>query len=324
MYLWNGIRIEVKGSNQNCIVGLSKYLNAVYDHEYEGECDISILLVDEADNAIPRIPSSATKIKSMLINLDTDVRMDVFTFETQLWYLYSNHVSLWMDYKANILIVSIKTMPYTFEYFNILTFILHPLGTLLEGFGFFRLHGSCAALAGRSVIFTGMDGNGKSTSAFAIATHGGSIISDNLTFVKKEEDGYKPYALTKLVKLSLESVNAYFPELTRVHSATFDSGEIYYFLDDINTMKPVPPTISNIMLTEKLSSNLSSCKSLGSSDILPMMFPTGIHTSIEENTGMKFLFISELLDDVNICGLSMGSNISEFIKLIKSNLTPGN
>jgi hypothetical protein len=317
MYLWNGIRIEVKGSNQNCIVGLSKYLNAVYDHEYEGECDISILLVDEADNAIPRIPSSATKIKSMLINLDTDVRMDVFTFETQLWYVYSNHVSLWMDYKANILIVSIKTMPYTFEYFNILTFILHPLGTLLEGFGFFRLHGSCAALSGRSVLFTGMDGNGKSTSAFAIATHGGSIISDNLTFVKKEEDGYKPYALTKLVKLSLESVNAYFPELTRVHSATFDSGEIYYFLDDINTFKSNASNLSNLMLIDKGTDTTSSCQPLTASEILPLLFPTGIHTSIEENTGNKFLFISELLDELAVCKITIGTNIADFMRLIK-------
>ncbi|MBN1623396.1 MAG: hypothetical protein JXN10_01545 [Clostridia bacterium] len=322
MYLWNGIRIEVKGSNENCIIGLSKYLNAVYDHEYEGECDLSLLLMDEADNAIPRIPTSANKIKSMLLNLDTDIRMDVFTFETQLWYVYSNHVSLWMDYKANILIVSIKTMPYTFEYFNILTFILHPLGTLLEGFGFFRLHGSCAALAGRSVLFTGMDGNGKSTSAFAIATHGGSIISDNLTFVKKEEDGYKPYALTKLVKLSLESVNAYFPELTRVHSATFDSGEIYYFLDDINAMKPESSSISNIMLTEKLSSSLSSCKSLSSSGVLPMMFPTGIHTSIEEHTRMKFLFVSDMLESTEICSLSLGTDINEFVHMIRNKISP--
>ena len=226
-------------------------LNAGYDHEYEGECDISILLVDEIDNAMPNVPQGATQIKSMLLNLDTDIRMDVFTFETQLWYIYSNHVSLWMDYNTNTLIVSVKTMPYAFEYFNILTFILHPLGTLLENFGYFRLHGSCGTISGKSIMFTGMDGNGKSTSAFAIATHGGSIISDNLTFVKKEEDGYKPYSLTKLVKLSLESVNSYFPELTRVHSATFDSGEIYYFLDDINTCKPSASNIGNLMLIDK-------------------------------------------------------------------------
>ncbi|HPJ22276.1 MAG TPA: hypothetical protein PLH18_08000, partial [Clostridia bacterium] len=218
MYLWNGIRIEVKGNNQNCIVGLSKYLNAVYDHEYEGECDISILLADETDNVLPPVPQNATKTKSLLLNMDTDVRLEVFISGSQLWYVYSNHVSVWMDYKANSMIVSIKTMPYAFEYYNILTFILHPLGTLLECFGFFRLHGSCGTIDGKSVLFTGMDGNGKSTAAFAMATHGGGIISDNLTFIKKEDDGYHPYALTKLVKLKLESVNTYFPELNRVHS----------------------------------------------------------------------------------------------------------
>jgi hypothetical protein len=317
MYLWNGIRIEVTGNNQNCIVGLSKYLNAVYDHEYEGECDISILLADEADNVLPPVPQNATKTKSLLLNMDTDVRLEVFISGSQLWYVYSNHVSVWMDYKANSMIVSIKTMPYAFEYYNILTFILHPLGTLLECFGFFRLHGSCGTIDGKSVLFTGMDGNGKSLSAFALSTHHGSIISDNLTFIKKEDDGYITSTLTKLVKVSLDAVNMYFPELTRVHSAAFDSGEIYYFLDDINTTKPVSPVLGNIMLVEKNSSLKSNILPLGASEILPMLFPTGIHTSIEENTGLKFLFISELLDEVSIHRLSMGSGMNEFIQLMR-------
>lgn len=320
MYLWNGIRIEVKGSNQNCIVGLSKYLNAVYDHEYEGVCDISLSLVDYSENAVPTIPGNATQIKSVLLNLDTDVRMDVYSFETQLWYNYSNHVTVWMDYLTNTIIVSIKTMPYTFEYFNIQTFILHPLGTILENFDFFRLHGSCGILNGKSIMFTGMDGNGKSASAFAITTNGGTIISDNLTFIKKDEDGYKPYALTKLVKLSLESVNTNFPELTRVHSAAFDNGEIYFFLDDINTFKPDDSSLQNIMLIDSGTTTASSCRPLTAHEILPLLFPTGIHTNIEENTGKKFLFISELLDDIEMCKISIGTDMNEFMRLIKKNL----
>jgi len=317
MYLWNGIRIEVKGSNQFCLIGLRKYLNAVYDHEYEGVCDISLSLLDEGEKGIPPIPSSATRIKSVLLNLDMDVRLDVHSFETQLWYVYSNHVSIWMDYRSNTMVVSVKNMPYGFEYYNILTFILHPLGTLLENFGFFRLHGSCGSINGSSVLFTGMDGKGKSTAAFAMATHGGSIISDNLTFIKSEDDGYHPYALTKLVKLNLESVNTYFPELNRVHSAAFDNGEEYYFLDDINTFKPSDSLLKKIMLIDKSNSRTSSCTSIDKSEILPLLFPTGVHMNIEENTGPKFLFISDLLASIEICKLSLGTAVNEFMKIIR-------
>jgi len=252
------------------------------------------------------------------MNLNMEVRLDVYSHETQLWYLYRNMAGIWIDYSKNEITICIKDMPLDFEYYNILIFFLHPLGSLLENFNFFRLHSSCVAIAGEAILISGVSGSGKSTSAFTVPTHGGQIIADDLTFLTKDEDGYHPSSLTSLVKLRDDSISMFFPELKRMHSAAHYENETYFFLEDINSTRPENLNLKGISILEKTGNKTSSFSPVHPSEIVPQLFPSTIHTNIEENTGRKFVFITDLLNDIDTYKMKFGTDMSVFYKNIQN------
>ncbi len=324
MYSWNNLKISVEGDNKVFIDGIKKYINAVYVHDYEGKCDIKTTVCSSSKAGIPPLPEDARKIKSLVFSLDIEIRLDIYSYKTQIWYLYRDIAGVWIDYEKKELAVCLTNMPLDFEYANIQLFFLHPLGTLLESFGFFRLNCSCGTLGNRAILFAGQHGSGKTTSAFTLPTHGGTIVSDDLTFINKDKEGYHPSSLTKLVGLNLDSVNQFFPELNLVHSAAFNDSVIYFFLADINIAKQDDITVSVITLLNKSGKKITGCSSSQSSEIMPLLFPSGIHSNIEANTSAKFLFIADMLEDINKCKFSSGTDMSDFIKHIKTVINPDN
>ena len=317
MYSWNDLKINVEGSNKEFLDGVRKYINAVYIHDYEGDCDVNVTVYNSNNEGFPEVPAGSKKIKSLVYNMNTEIRLDVFSSGKQSWYIYRNTAGIWFNPENNEMQLWIEGMPLDFEYYNVLIFFLHPLGTLLESLGYFRLSGSCGALDNQAVIFAGPHGSGKSTSSFTIPTHGGHIISDDLTFVWKDDSCYHASSLTRLVGLGLDTANKFFPELNRVHSAAFFNENIYYFLEDINSSRPEEVKLSVIAFLNKSGKKATACSEAKPAEIMPLLFPDGIHTNIEENTGARFLFIAELLEQVKTCKLTFGTDMNDFIDHIK-------
>lgn len=321
MYSWNDIKINVTGSNHLFIDGIKKYINAVYIHEYEGECDICARIHDTLGDFTPPVPDDAAMIKSIVFNLDGEIRLEVWSSDNQVWYLYKNIAEIHIDYENNIINVAVSGMPLDFEYYNILLFFLHPMGSILEGFGFFRLHSSCTVIDGNASLITGISGSGKSTAAFIVPLHGGQIIADDLTYVHKDEEGYHPSSLSALVKLRDDSINRFYPELNRLHSAAHFEDETYFFLADINKAKPENPVIKSISILEKTGKKASSYTEIHPSAIVPQLFPSTIHTNNEAQTGRKFLFITDLLNDLKPFKIDFGTDMENFFNCVQSLLT---
>ena len=312
MYSWNDIKISVTGDNTQFIDGIKKYINAVYVHDYEGKCDIKVTVCNMVKGRITDIPDNARKVKSLVFNMNFEFRLDILSHGTQIWFLYRDIAEIWIDYQKNEMNVCTTGMPLDFEYYNTLLFFLHPLGSLIENFGHFRLHSSCISINGQSLLITGKSGSGKSTSAFTVPTHGGQIISDDLTFVLKDETGYHPSSLSSLVKLRDNSINMFFPELNRLHEAAHFEDETYFFLADINKIKYETHTLNCIAILEKTGNLKSAFKPVHPSEIVPELFPSTIHTNIEENTGRKFVFITDMLNDLKSYKMSFGTDMTVF------------
>ncbi len=317
MYLWNNIKINVEGNNHTFIDGIKKYINAVYDHDYDGPCDINVNICSDTTVDIPDVPDNARNVKSLVFNMNKEFRLDIFSHESQLWYLFRDVAGIWLDYSKNELHICVSSMPLDFEYYNILMFFLHPLGALVENFGYFRLHSSCIAIDGKSLLISGLSGSGKSTSAFSVPTLEGHIIADDLTFINKDETGYHPSSLSSLVKLRDDSLKMFYPELNRLHEAAHYENETYFFLEDINKSRPEGITLNCISILEKTGIKDSSYKPVHPSEIVPQLFPSTIHTNIEENTGRKFIFITDMLNDLPSFKINFGTNMSSFYKAIK-------
>jgi hypothetical protein len=71
------------------------------------------------------------------------------------------------------------------------SYLLGPvLGLLLRLRGVTCLHASAVALEDRSVVFVGAEGAGKSTTAAAFARQGHGVISDDVTALRENSDGF--------------------------------------------------------------------------------------------------------------------------------------
>lgn len=314
MYSWNDIIISVSGDNLRFIDGIKKYINAVYIHDYEGECDINVSVCSNISSQISAVPTDAKKLKSLVFNMGIEFRLDIFSYESQIWYLYRDIAGIWIDQQKNEINICTNGMPLDFEYYNILLFFLHPLGALLENFGYFRLNSSCASIGGQAILITGTNGSGKSTSAFTTPAYNGQIVSDDLTFITKDESGYHPSSLSSLAKLKDASINQFFPELKRLHEAAHYEDETYFFLADINKIKYEKYDLNCIAIIEITGKLKSAYAPTHPSEIVPKLFPTTIHTNIDENTGRKFVFITDMLNDLKSYKLNFGNDIPSFYK----------
>lgn len=314
MYSWNDIKISVEGNNTVFQDGIKKYINAVYIHDYEGNCDIKTTVCDSTQTGIPSIPQTAKKIKSLVFNLGIEIRLDIFSYKNQLWYIYRDIAGVWFDYSKNELVVCLSDMPLDFEYANIQLFFFHPLGAMLENMGYFRLNAGCIAVEESSILLVGSEHSGKTSAALSLPTHGYKIIADDISFLYKDESGYHPSSLSSLVKISAESIIKYYPELNLLHEAAHYENQTYFFMEDINNTRPDETCLSNIMLLNKF---VASYKEIHPAQILQLLFPTNIHTTIDEVAGRKFLFITDLLNDIKAYEIPIGKDISKFYKNAK-------
>ncbi len=317
MYSWNDIKINVEGNNTIFQDGIKKYINAVYIHDYEGEGDIKVTVCDSTQTGIPPILKTAKKVKSLVLNQGIELRLDIFAYETQLWYIYRDVAGVWLDYAKNELVVCLSNMPLDFEYANIQLFFFHPLGAMLENMGFFRIQGGCVSKDGESVLLTGPISCEKSALALSIPIHDGKIISDDITFLYKDENGYHPSSLSSLVKINAGSIIRYYPELNLLHEAAHYENETYFFMEDINNTRPNETTLMRIVLLDKIDKSLTDFQKIHPAQILQQLFPTTIHTSIDETAGSKFVFMTDLLNEIKVYKMPLLSDIPTFYQKIQ-------
>ena len=316
MYIWNDLKIYVDGKNRKFISDIRKYFYAFYIRLKREECDIFFSIYDEIERKLPLIDKDAKLVNSHILILEKETNLRIFAHEEQLWYLYHDLAGIWIDFKSNKIILSLAEQLFSFSYYNILFFFLYPLSLLLENFGYFRAHSSCVNIEDRALLFTGDSGTGKSTSAFAIAANGGSIISDDMTFVKKTADSYRAYTITRLVKLHNDIILKFFPQFLKYKSLKNNEEEMYFDVTDINSELPEPSIIRAIIILEKTGKKNTSLNKIHPSKVVPHLFPSAIRTSIEKFTNREFIFFTDLLNDVNCYKVHFGTDMLGFYKTV--------
>jgi hypothetical protein len=305
----------VETDDLDIFTSIRKYIKAVFDHEPESRHDIMVE-INNSDN-FPEVSEGAKKVKSLIFMLEhEEVRLEIYTNGSSTWYIYGKKAGIWIDYTNNRISISINGTPFSFEYFNVLIFFLHPLGSLLENFGYYRLHSACVNLNGKAVLITGPAESGKSTSAFSIPLSGGRIISDDLVFIKKDNDGYMASSLNRLVKLPSKSMSVFYPELFQRGAAAVYDNETYFFIEDINTTPAEENYVEAIITLEKTGRNESTYKNAHPSEFVQKLFPSSIHTNFEPQPGEKFMFITDMLSNIKCKKVFLGKDMIIFKKTL--------
>ena len=316
MYIWNDLKIYIDGKNRKFISGIRKYFYASYVRLKREECDIFFSVYDEIEHKLPEINKNAKLVKSYILILETETNLKIYTYEEQLWYLYQDLAGIWIDFKSNKIILSLAEKLFSFSYYDILFFFLYPLSLLLENFGYFRVHSSCVNIKDKAFLFTGDSGSGKSTSAFAVAANGGSIISDDMTFIKKTAGSYRAYTIMRLVKLRNDIIRKFFPGLLQYKSLKNNEEEMYFDVSGINSEITEPSIIRAIIILEKTGQKTTSLNKIHPSKVVPHLFPSSIRTSIEKFTHREFIFFTDLLNDVSCYKVNFGTDMPDFYKAV--------
>ena len=322
MFVWNGIKIYIEGGSNEFILQIRKFFYASLAKFSKKDCDIVFSLYSQDNKCFPVPKENARLVKSITIVLDKEYKLDIYSYGQKLWYIYHDIAGVWIDFKNNKAIISLSNNLFPFFYYNILFFFLYPLSAILENFGYFRLHASSAILKNKAVLFTGKSFSGKSTSAFAIASGKGTIISDDMTFVKKTGGSYFVYTITKLVKLREDVLLDFFPEFLKYDYIKNENEERYFNADDINKNKTNNKTVLKaIIILEKTGKEFSSYSKVSLSEVVPHIFPTSVRTSIEKYTHREFMFITDLLNDIPCYKVYFGTDMADFSRNINDLLS---
>jgi len=101
------------------------------------------------------------------------------------------------------------------------------LGVLGTNLGVAPLHCACLKRNGRGFLVAGASGAGKSTLAAALAQRGFTFISDDWTYVSKEQSTLVAHGLSSPIKLLPDTVR-FFPELYQFSPRRTLNGELAY------------------------------------------------------------------------------------------------
>jgi hypothetical protein len=316
MYNWNNIKIRIDGNKEDYISGISKYLNAYHLLQENSRPDIHISVHDTDENMLPPLNKGSRKMNSITINLEREFELRIYSNGEKTWYFYNGVADYWLDQKENRAIISFHKKPFSFGYYNVLIFLLYPLGLLLENFGYYRIHSSCVDINGRSVLITGRSGSGKSTSAFALALNGGNMISDDLTFVKKTGGYYTTHTITRLVKLYDETIRRFYPELLQYDHVANDEGETYFDESLINNRTIKRSKLDSIVILEKIKKNESNITRIHPSQVISHLFPSSIQLNNRKSTHIKFDFLTDMLNNIPCYKVLFGTDMRDFYKKI--------
>lgn len=317
MYTWNGLKIYIDGKNQKLISNIRTYFYASYSTISREDCDITFSIYGAHEKILPPLNKNSRPVKSCDLFLEKDFELKVYEHKEELWYFYHDIAGIWIDFKGNKIIVSLSDKLFSFPYYNILFFFLYPLGLLLENLGYYRLHASCVDIEGRAVLFSGLSGSGKSTAAFASAAHGGNIVSDDVTFIKRTGDLYKAYTITRLVKLHGDSITKFFPKLLSYKYIENHEGDMYFDVNNVNSGLPTHSVLNSIVIVEKTGIKSSNSSKIHPSRVIPHLFPSSIQINNNKFTHKKFIFLTDLLNDIPCYKVRFGVDMHDFHKNIK-------
>ena len=101
------------------------------------------------------------------------------------------------------------------------------LGVLGTNIGVAPLHCACLERDGRGLLVAGVSGAGKSTLAAALAQRGFAFISDDWTYVSKEQSTLVAHGLSSPIKLLPDTVR-FFPELCQFSPGRTLNEEVAY------------------------------------------------------------------------------------------------
>lgn len=97
------------------------------------------------------------------------------------------------------------------EYFRY-CFLLGMAGSLIEAQHLVSLHAACVVLDGQGILLTGESGAGKSSLAFACATHGFTYVSDDCSAIVRKREGRSVVGTPGSIRFR-ETAGELFPEL---------------------------------------------------------------------------------------------------------------
>jgi hypothetical protein len=104
------------------------------------------------------------------------------------------------------------------------------VGVMGTTVGVVPLHSACVERDGKGLLLAGVSGAGKSTLSVALARCGFSLISDDWTYISREENELIAHGLSAPVKLLPDAVQ-HFPELEQRTPKVWFNGELAFEID---------------------------------------------------------------------------------------------
>ncbi|MCP3921596.1 MAG: hypothetical protein GY714_03330 [Desulfobacterales bacterium] len=98
--------------------------------------------------------------------------------------------------------------------------VVNTINWLLESIGVFRLHSAFVKYKEKNILLTGKGSVGKTTSALNISFNGGELVSDDIVFIKLENDKVITFPSPKKIAITDKTIG-FFTKLQKIKKTKF-------------------------------------------------------------------------------------------------------
>ena len=271
----------------------------------------------EAGRIIP-LPGDEYRRLNTFLLLDREIPFEAFVRDDIRWTNLPGFGRIRLDYGRGSGQAVFYPAGGLDPFYADLLFGFNALNGLLLKEGFCSVHASCVQVGEQGVLFTGPSGSGKSTAALALARRGQRILTDDLVLLYREEDGFRCFTLSDMVKLRKEALESFFPALLEEKPYIELNGERYYKASATAGLRHAPTAAARFLMIfvrtgrrESTLERINPVRAVG--DLFPVTMP-GFNPEI---AARKFDILLDFLQQVQCYRVHFGTDMDCFANLVE-------
>jgi hypothetical protein len=232
--------------------------------------------------------------------------------EYDSWHVFEGYGAVLIDQQYSRIESYYCGMLGSAEMLPFLVLFISPLVSALQKFGYQYLHAAAVRIFGSNILLAGLSGRGKSTAALALGIKGYQVMTDESVLLRKKDGQFCAAALMNWIKVSRTAIRQFWPSFDK-GSPIYDS-EVAVKACELY-MKPLKNfnQVNYVCILRQTGREETTIGIADALDVVPEILPVSMNTADKESMEHSFIFLTDLLKEVECRKISFGTDMDCFV-----------
>lgn len=192
--------------------------------------------------------------------------------------------------------------------------LVGSLTLLLRQWGFFAVHGFCAAHGGHAALLVGGSGSGKTTAGLALVRAGWGFLANDLPLLREKVRGLYVFSCPERVRVTTETISL-LPELQSL--ATAGAGKLDFYIEDLYPGAMVARAALKWLLFPRVRKDQPTrLNRVSASDTLIALLPHSMATWDKTMASTQFSLLERLARTIPAYQIDLGTDFEGWGSLL--------